>query len=91
MVLTIIKNPKTITGPLLSFPTTENSIGSVFYISKASDKKTPTFRYDCDFCVHGDDITMTADGTDTYHIVKNAGRYKECKRTQVTCKEYIIF
>ena len=25
---------------------------------------------------------MTADGTDTYHIVKAAGRYKECFRTQ---------
>lgn len=36
----------------------------------------------CDFCVHGDDITMTADGTDTYHIVKDADRYKECQRTQ---------
>ena len=31
---------------------------------------------DCSFCVHGDDITMTADGTDTYSIVKNANRYK---------------
>ena len=31
---------------------------------------------DCSFCVHGDDITMTADGTDTYSIVKNARRYK---------------
>ena len=30
----------------------------------------------CSFCVHGDDITMTADGTDTYSIVKNAGKYK---------------
>jgi len=39
-------------------------------------------KYDCDFCVHGDDITMTADGTDTYHLVKSAKRYKECKRTQ---------
>jgi len=39
-------------------------------------------KYDCDFCVHGDDITMTADGTDTYHMVKSAGRYKECFRTQ---------
>ncbi|XP_067938240.1 ethanolamine-phosphate cytidylyltransferase-like [Watersipora subatra] len=36
----------------------------------------------CDFCVHGDDITLTADGTDTYQLVKDAGRYKECKRTQ---------
>ena len=32
--------------------------------------------------MHGDDITMTADGTDTYHLVKSAKRYKECKRTQ---------
>jgi len=39
-------------------------------------------QHNCEFCVHGDDITMTADGTDTYHIVKGAGRYKECQRTQ---------
>jgi len=38
-------------------------------------------KYGCDFCVHGDDITLTADGQDTYHLVKAAGRYKECKRT----------
>ncbi|XP_005105781.2 ethanolamine-phosphate cytidylyltransferase [Aplysia californica] len=37
--------------------------------------------YGCDFCVHGDDITTTADGQDTYHLVKDAERYKECKRT----------
>ncbi|XP_042307452.1 ethanolamine-phosphate cytidylyltransferase isoform X3 [Sceloporus undulatus] len=29
-----------------------------------------------------DDITLTADGKDTYEEVKNAGRYRECKRTQ---------
>eukprot|EP00090_Calanus_glacialis_P041685 TRINITY_DN7417_c0_g1_i1.p1 TRINITY_DN7417_c0_g1~~TRINITY_DN7417_c0_g1_i1.p1 ORF type:complete len:376 (-),score=158.42 TRINITY_DN7417_c0_g1_i1:170-1267(-) len=39
-------------------------------------------RHNSEFCVHGDDLTMTADGTDTYHIVKSAGRYKECQRTQ---------
>lgn len=38
--------------------------------------------YDAEFCVHGDDITMTADGQDTYQLVKDAGRYKESKRTQ---------
>lgn len=38
-------------------------------------------KYNCDFCVHGDDITLTADGRDTYEMVKAAGRYKECKRT----------
>ncbi|KAJ1651497.1 choline phosphate cytidylyltransferase [Dispira simplex] len=39
-------------------------------------------KYNCDFCVHGDDITTLADGTDCYQAVKDAGRYKECKRTQ---------
>ncbi|XP_018574297.1 ethanolamine-phosphate cytidylyltransferase isoform X2 [Anoplophora glabripennis] len=38
-------------------------------------------KYDCDFCVHGDDITMTADGVDTYHLVKSADRYREVQRT----------
>lgn len=39
-------------------------------------------KYGAEFCVHGDDITLSADGTDTYQIVKDAGKYKECKRTQ---------
>jgi ethanolamine-phosphate cytidylyltransferase len=39
-------------------------------------------KYNCDFCVHGDDITLTVDGTDTYHKVKTNNRYKEVKRTQ---------
>ncbi|GBP58119.1 Ethanolamine-phosphate cytidylyltransferase [Eumeta japonica] len=38
-------------------------------------------KYKCDFCVHGDDITVTADGVDTYHLVKKAGRYREVSRT----------
>nr|CAH7727066.1 unnamed protein product [Callosobruchus chinensis] len=38
-------------------------------------------KYGCDFCVHGDDITMTADGEDTYKEVKEAGRYREVQRT----------
>jgi ethanolamine-phosphate cytidylyltransferase len=39
-------------------------------------------KYECDFCVHGDDITTTEDGKDCYSIVKKAGKYKECKRTE---------
>ncbi|ELW68195.1 Ethanolamine-phosphate cytidylyltransferase [Tupaia chinensis] len=39
-------------------------------------------KYGCDFCVHGNDITLTVDGRDTYEEVKQAGRYRECKRTQ---------
>ncbi|KAF7272411.1 hypothetical protein GWI33_014798 [Rhynchophorus ferrugineus] len=38
-------------------------------------------KYNCDFCVHGDDITVTADGQDTYQLVKDAKRYKEVQRT----------
>ncbi|XP_030645690.1 ethanolamine-phosphate cytidylyltransferase isoform X2 [Chanos chanos] len=39
-------------------------------------------KYNCNFCVHGDDITLTVDGKDTYEEVKKSGRYRECKRTQ---------
>eukprot|EP00042_Codosiga_hollandica_P053941 m.718532 g.718532 ORF g.718532 m.718532 type:complete len:329 (-) comp58809_c1_seq40:1652-2638(-) len=35
----------------------------------------------CAFCVHGDDISTTADGVDSFKQVKDLGRYKECKRT----------
>ncbi|EPQ18578.1 Ethanolamine-phosphate cytidylyltransferase [Myotis brandtii] len=35
-------------------------------------------KYSCDFY----DITLTVDGRDTYEEVKQAGRYRECKRTQ---------
>ncbi|XP_065079000.1 ethanolamine-phosphate cytidylyltransferase isoform X2 [Ochlerotatus camptorhynchus] len=38
-------------------------------------------KHNCDFCVHGDDITLTAEGVDTYHLVKKANRYKEVSRT----------
>lgn len=32
--------------------------------------------YKCDICVHGDDISTLADGTDSYQLVKDAGRFK---------------
>ncbi|KAJ3001321.1 UNVERIFIED_CONTAM: Ethanolamine-phosphate cytidylyltransferase [Siphonaria sp. JEL0065] len=38
--------------------------------------------HNCDICVHGDDITTMADGSDCYSFAKKAGRYKEFKRTQ---------
>ena len=38
-------------------------------------------KYNCDFCVHGSDITVDSEGLDTYRFVKAAGRYKECQRT----------
>lgn len=38
-------------------------------------------RHKCSFCVHGNDITLTADGQDTYAEVKSCNRYRECQRT----------
>nr|XP_026693859.1 ethanolamine-phosphate cytidylyltransferase isoform X5 [Ciona intestinalis] len=38
--------------------------------------------YNCDFGVHGDDISVLADGSDAYKIIKDAGRYREVQRTQ---------
>jgi len=37
--------------------------------------------HNIDYCVHGDDITTDEHGNDTYRLVKEAKRYKECKRT----------
>ena len=39
-------------------------------------------RYNCDFCVHGDDVTTSADGSDCYELVKKADRYREVQRSQ---------
>ncbi|XP_021966134.1 ethanolamine-phosphate cytidylyltransferase [Folsomia candida] len=39
-------------------------------------------KYECQFCAHGNDITTTDAGVDTYQMVKDAGRYKEVDRTQ---------
>ena len=39
-------------------------------------------KYDCEVCIHGDDLSIGADGKDTYQIVKDAGRFFECRRTQ---------
>ncbi|OTF75460.1 ethanolamine-phosphate cytidylyltransferase-like protein, partial [Euroglyphus maynei] len=39
-------------------------------------------KYNCDFCVHGNDITVDENGLDTYRYVKAAGRYRECLRTE---------
>ncbi|CAG0885736.1 unnamed protein product [Darwinula stevensoni] len=33
-------------------------------------------KYGCEFCVHGDDMTLMADGSDPYQLVKDNGRYK---------------
>jgi ethanolamine-phosphate cytidylyltransferase len=39
-------------------------------------------QYGCEVCIHGDDLSIGADGKDTYQVVKDAGRFVECRRTQ---------
>ncbi|KAL5961640.1 Ethanolamine-phosphate cytidylyltransferase [Taenia solium] len=38
--------------------------------------------HNCDFCVHGNDISFTENGSDAYEIVKKAGKYAEVSRTE---------
>lgn len=38
-------------------------------------------KYDCQYCVHGDDLVLSASGTDCYEAVKKANRFWMCKRT----------
>lgn len=33
-------------------------------------------KYDCDYCLHGDDISTAEDGSDCYREIKEAGRYR---------------
>ena len=32
-------------------------------------------QYGCEVCIHGDDLTLAADGTDCYQKVKDANRF----------------
>ena len=47
-------------------------------------------KYNCDFCVHGDDLSINAQGIDTFATVKAAGRYREVKRTGLS-KQFTTF
>ena len=38
--------------------------------------------FNCDFCVHGDDIARDANGNDIYQECKDTNRFRECKRTE---------
>jgi len=39
-------------------------------------------RLNCQYVAHGDDLALSADGTDCYSIIKDAGRMRTFKRTQ---------
>lgn len=39
-------------------------------------------QYDIDFVVHGEDVSLDEHGNDTYALVKQAGKYKQIKRSE---------
>jgi ethanolamine-phosphate cytidylyltransferase len=39
-------------------------------------------KYDIDYCLHGEDISVDANGRDSYEAVKEAGKFKLIKRTE---------
>jgi ethanolamine-phosphate cytidylyltransferase len=39
-------------------------------------------KHNIDFCAHGEDITILADGRDSFHEVKEAGMFRLIKRTE---------
>jgi ethanolamine-phosphate cytidylyltransferase len=47
-------------------------------------------KYNCDFCFHGDDITLTDDGTDTYHKLRRIFAIKKLKEHKV-CRQLILW
>lgn len=44
----------------------------------------------CDLCVHGDDLVTNSEGIDTYHAVKAAGKFAECRRTECISTTQLI-
>ncbi|CCH61185.1 hypothetical protein TBLA_0E01250 [Henningerozyma blattae CBS 6284] len=47
-------------------------------------------RYECRYVVHGDDITLDANGEDCYALMKKMDRFMEVKRTPVVSTTEII-
>lgn len=48
-------------------------------------------QYNCDFCVHGDDIVLAADGQDSYAEVKAAGKFRYVTLLGLVPKKMFIF
>lgn len=46
--------------------------------------------FGCAFCVHGDDLATDASGRDAYATVKQAGRFRECRRTPTVSTTDIV-
>jgi ethanolamine-phosphate cytidylyltransferase len=47
-------------------------------------------KYECDVCMHGDDIVLDANGIDTYHIIKDNGRFATVPRTKAISTTNLI-
>lgn len=48
-------------------------------------------KYKCEICIHGDDLVVAADGSDTYGLVKAAGRFKYINKFSLYLAEKLTF
>ncbi len=48
-------------------------------------------KYDCQICIHGDDLVLSADGSDTYAEVKAAGRFRYDHSHTININNIIIY
>ncbi|KAI0229535.1 Ethanolamine-phosphate cytidylyltransferase [Lamellibrachia satsuma] len=53
-------------------------------VEDAPFKLTPEFlkKHNCDFCVHGDDISLNTEGNFSYQVISDAGFYRVIPRTK---------
>jgi ethanolamine-phosphate cytidylyltransferase len=47
-------------------------------------------RFDCEACIHGDDLVLNADGVDCYHEVRSQGRFATVPRTKAISTTNLI-
>ena len=47
-------------------------------------------RYECEACIHGDDVVLNGDGEDCYGLIKKAGKFATVPRTKAISTTNII-
>ncbi|RDD45264.1 Ethanolamine-phosphate cytidylyltransferase [Trichoplax sp. H2] len=73
--------------PVLTLDERAKLLGSVRWVDQVvinapySTSVKTLDKFGCDFCVHSEDIALTAEGVDAYAEIKAAGRYRFSKRT----------
>jgi len=72
-------------------------VGSVKWVDEVvlSQNYSPDYmklleEYDCDFCIHGSDVNLNAEGKDPFEEVKKAGKFRSIERVDFISSTTII-